>query len=183
MNGAASIGGPCFYTVSMCYLWQLTPEIVLRRNKSSSSSSNATKSESNLVVWHLKQIKSLFFNFFQRLLQHDSAEYSLDLHSGHLFHRNNTECVCGLLILCPDSPNHHHRSTTTMMMRLDDDLSIELADFVSRLFAANLDQTLAQRINPRPVRLLDCLDSKLNALGVARDILTTILNIGVFIHD
>lgn len=141
----------------MCYVWKKLPEII-------GEYEGAKKTR---LVWHIKKFRRIFSKYFNQLLEYESNEYELDLDSGHLFHDNETECVCGLF-----------RSTEqSNSMRLDDESSIELTDFSSKIFS-NSTTKITQNL-----KLIDCFDSKLNALSVTRDILATLLNVGVFIHD
>lgn len=170
MSGSTACGGPCFYTSMLCQTWHSLSKILTSDNNHQS-----TKTTTQRLVWNLKQFRAVFANYFNRLLVDDYDEYAIDLDSGHLFHRPqkqnlNNECVCGLF-----------SSESSNFLRLDDDRALDLAEFPSKLFS-NPDVLTRKTHKPSP-RLLDCLESKLNALNVARDLLTTLLNVGVFIHD
>lgn len=162
INGLATCGGPCFYTTSMCYVWKTLPELI-----GEIFGSEGVKN--TRLVWHMKKFRRVFSKYFNQLLEYEYNEYDLDLDSGHLFHDNETECVCGLF-------SSTQRSNS---MRLDDESSFELSNFSSKIF---LNSTI-ERKKTTNLKLIDCFDSKLNALSVTRDILATLLNIGVFIHD
>lgn len=121
------------------------------------------------LVWHSKQLKQIFLNYFLRLLEHDSSEYSINLACGHLFLKTSSNCVCGLF-----------NTENANSIDLDDDILLDSIDLSQNIFS-NSDIHNQKRISS--LKFIDCLESKLNALIVARDILATVLNVGVFIHD
>lgn len=162
ISGAAICGGPCFYTYCLCYLWKNLEPMLRELSDEETALKRAT------IVPYLRHLKSIFQPYFIQLLDNDIIEYRIDLDSGHLFHEESSHCVCNLF----------NSSKQSRLVGLDDDLFLDTIDFSSIL-----SDSTDRRNHPSETVFIDCLESKLNALTVSRDILSTILNVGVFIHD
>ena len=156
-SGVGVCGGACFYTYSMCFAWKSLANQFKLVNKNRAS-----------LFSQMNVIKSVLFSFAKNLLD-ESDEWRLDLSSGHLFKINDLNCNCGLF-----------KSNETIIhsfIDLNDNINYSLIEF-KEILVPNNESLL--RNSPR---FIDCYDSKINALMLAREILSSILQIGVFIHN
>ena len=134
----------------------------------------------------MKLTRHIFYSYAKCLLDTNKLElYNMSLACGHLFlmdesaeSAQSVTCQCGLFEVS--------NSCETSL----DLVAIDSGDFINwnldRLLTFEANEHLSKlaiRVNPANVRYLDCYESKLNALKTARDILTSILNIGVFIFQ
>lgn len=134
-----------------------------------------TSLKRSFIVLHAKQLRQIFLPYITQLLEKDLADYSLDLNCGHLFEINsNKNCTCGLFSSFSTPEDSNSR------IDLSDDFNINKIDF-SKIFSSDCNNKIFK--NNAKVVLIDCFDSKLNALNLTRDILGTLLNIGVFIYS
>ena len=175
LNGVALCGGPCFYTYCLCYLWkcikELPSELIYDLFEINPDNSSKSYSMKFLKLSLIKNIKLIFMSYIKNLLEHDLDEYKLDLECGHLFHSGQDSiCLCGLFSI------NNINGINLNISDLNYDL-IYNTDILS--FSGNK----AVKRNDKHLRLIDCYESKLNAFKLARDILSTILHIGVFIYS
>lgn len=152
-TGHAVCGGACFYTYSMCLNWKY---LVDNQNLFN------IKHKSNLINL-LRVTKLVFYSFAKNLLDKDE-DYKLDLNSGHLF-KSSANCSCGLFV-----------------NRLNGNF-IDLNEEINYMTINFKDILSIKLTNESNVELLDSVDSKINVFKLAREILTSILQIGVFIHN
>jgi hypothetical protein len=133
-----------------------------------------------------KMIKNLFLNYAITLIDHNGSNdgtlsdlYKLNIKCGHLFYINTSEsinnCHCGL----------YSCSNKNDFIDIFDDnnesyLINSSSDF---LVASNLNGESLLTKSTSNVNILDCAESKLNSFKLVRNILSTILQIGVFIYD
>lgn len=152
--GYAVCGGACFYTYCMCFVW-----------KSLANQAKPAKQRLNLFS-QMNAIKSIFFSFAKSLLD-ESDEWKLDLSSGHLFNIDDSVCNCGLF-----------KTKQTMHSLIDpkDSVNFSSIDFRNVL-------TPNENLIRNSPQFIDCYGSKVNAFALAREILSSILHIGVFIHN
>lgn len=153
--GFAVCGGACFYTYCMCFIW-----------KSLASQSKLVNKNRAVLFRQMNVIKSVLFSFAKNLLD-ESVEWKLDLSSGHLFKTYDLNCNCGLFKL---------KELTQTHIDLNDMVNFGLIDFVNIL----VPNEHLLRIS---TNFIDCYHSKINAFMLAREILSSILQIGVLIHN
>ncbi len=127
------------------------------------------QSQSNSRSVKIKLInyfKHIFINFIQTLLDQDRIEdYALSLESGHCFNsKSEFRCICGFV---------ETKNFTFIDLNDLDPLTIIDSENI-------LEHKM---LNKHPPTLLDCYESKLNVFKITRDLLSTILNIGVFIYN
>lgn len=155
--GFGLCGGACFYTYCICFLWKYI--------------TSNTSPVKQMDLFNLKKIiKIVFFKYAKNLLD-KSKEYRLDLKSGHLFN-NDLKCNCGLYKL------NNLKFDYNSLLDLDDDINFVSINF-SNLLTTNTDLSRTES----DIKLIDSLDSKINVFKLAREILASILQIGVFIHN
>lgn len=175
LAGRVFCGGACFYTYSLCYLWKfLYQEFKASAFAATIESRRQTSINKAKVFELLKALKHIFINFARRLLDNSTVEYNIDLMNGHLFHVNKTRCNCGYIQL--------DRSMTcaeTNKANIFEETNFNLVDFDSLLEYKLSDKGTALA----NLELMECCESKLNALRITQEIVVSILQVGVFIHD
>ena len=131
-----------------------------------------SQSKSNnrpLKIKLINYFKHILINFIQTLLDRNEMEnYVLNLESGHCFQsKSKSHCICGLI----ESKN------LKIFVDLNDLDPINIIDCEKN------DLLKFIMLNKYPPILLDCYESKLNVFKITRDLISTILNIGVFIYN
>jgi hypothetical protein len=134
--------------------------------------------KANLVLL-MKKYQSIFSKYYSRLLTSHSTDFKLSLQTGHVFYKSNANCKCGLFTRTKNDPHYFF------------DLGFEDLCFVinnSRVLLSfnellDKDNEMSLIKNVENVKLIDCCESKINALKVARDILSTVMHIGVFVYN
>jgi hypothetical protein len=194
LNGAALVGGPCFYTYCMSYMWKSLYDNFdyLQIEYSQNQIKSSVRKSMQLSL--MRKIKSIFMKYLSRLLDSHYSEYKLNFETGHLFHIrdmiNDSErdtkvstCDCGLF-----SATLKTKNLTEYFLDLSfDGFHLILDNFDKILSFEKLQGETNDihviRNNEEKVRFIDCYESKVNALKIARDILSTIMHIGVFVHN
>lgn len=87
------------------------------------------------------------------------------LYSGHFFKIGYLECECGMII----------RQNNDNLYDLNDS---DLRQLDISLIFSNQNSF---EINLNNLKLIDCLQSKINAFKIARDILSTYLHVGILV--
>jgi hypothetical protein len=135
-----------------------------------------------MQISFMKKVKSIFMKYLTRLLVRHSSEYKLNLETGHLFclkQEQKFTCKCGLF-------------STKINQQLSVDSFVELSFDDFNPVLDNFDKVLSYEKNEvieivrneeSNVKLIDCYESKVNALKIASDILSTVLHIGVFVYN
>lgn len=172
LTGRVFCGGPCFYTYSLCYLWKfLYQEFKVSAFTVSATESRRQTSINKAKVFELlKVLKHIFINFARCLLDHSFVEYDIDLTNGHLFHMNKTRCNCGYIQL-----DRSKSLSADSKVNIFEETNFNLIDF-----EAVLEYKMSDKGS---LELMECCESKLNALRITQEIVVSILQVGVFIHD
>jgi hypothetical protein len=157
----------------MSFLWKfLYQEFKAGAFTAKGSPSSRQASINKAKVFEImKTLKNIFVTFARALIMDQSfTEYEIDLKSGHMFHIDKAHCNCGLIQLA--------RPLTDPQSKLNvfEATNLDLIDFETVLEYKVTDTT-------DNVELLDCSSSKLNCLRIAQEIIVSILQVGVFIHD
>ena len=181
----------------MCFLWKCFSQI--KNNDAKSELWDAVfedfeevineSARKSINLSFLKKIKHIFVSYLKKLLSKHISEYRVNLETGHVFYasdKNETSCKCGLFTA-------KSNDSSFVGFFSDDFLDLEFEDFYSIL--NNSDQLLCfnEQLNFRRkfnlirnetnIKHIDCFESKVNGLKIARDILSTIMQIGVFVHN
>ena len=168
LNGHILCGGACFYTYSISFLWKFLYQEFIDSFQSANRTRQNFVNKSRIFDL-MKSIKRIFMNFARYLLPSTLDEYNIDLTSGHLFQINVSQCDCSLI----------HKEQLEMSVNLMGEISFREIDF---------ERILNHKIHVRKeaeldMQLMDCFDSKLNCLKLTREVIGSILQVGVFIHD
>jgi hypothetical protein len=151
----------------------------LAATATTTNASNSSPPSHHFAAWYASILKQTFVHFLTPLLERDLNDYRLDLSCGHLFSFNDPstrQCVCGLFSL----PHGSSSSSSTMMNLSTNDY--HTVDESKLLLDSRLENK-NDHVSSSSIKLIDCLESKLNAFKVSKDILATILNVGVFISN
>ncbi|CAF0840593.1 unnamed protein product [Brachionus calyciflorus] len=148
MSGYGLIGGPCFYSYCIAFLWK-----------------HELKTDRQNQVKNFRIIKELFYKFLKKLIDSE-CEYLMSVNTGHLFKKESEFCECGLVL----------------QNLKQDFLDLDSVDF--RLDNLKLfDNQKIFKIDFNNIKLIDCIHSKLNCLKITRDVLSTLLHIGIFVSS
>lgn len=154
----------------MCYLWKFIYQEFNSCFKDSNEDKYRQININKAKVFELmKTVQIIFTNFFKCLLEKGLSNYFLDISSGHLF-LNGKRCNCGLL---------NQSDSVTAWVNLYEEINYNEINF-----ELMLKHQISERCNAeKAILLIDCFESKLNCLKMVREILGSILQVGVFIHD
>jgi len=167
LSGRLLCGGACFYLYSMCYLWKF----LYQEFKSAFNGAFRDRQiyiNRSKVFQLMSIIQTIFINFAKNLLNSSLYDYKLDTSSGHLFQTGKKRCNCGFLGTKSDS-----------LINI-----FEPVDFASISYEEMLCHEIKDGLDSQKnLTIIDCLESKLNSLMICREIVGSILQVGVFLHD
>ena len=155
----------------MCLIWKYLNETIdqhllrlvkVRPTRLVQASKTSSNIRRTTLIRLASKIRLVFSSFYNQLTGQSRHDHRIDYSSGHLFVQpSSPTCHCGLVIL----PNKG----------LLDESELTDLDF-DRLLTASLS------VNRRG-KLLDCFESRLNAIRTARDVLSALFQVGVFVHE
>ena len=177
LNGAMFCGGACFHTYCITYvakyLNSLSPNALYEILEIRNTEKLAPKF---LKLSLIKKVKQLFSSYTRCVLENDLDEYKIDLECGHVFRLNSSHinCECGLFKLTSTA------SSDLLLVDFFNDFSLVECQSLLSFNEKNSDRLVKNEEN---AILLDCYESKLNAFKIARDILSSVLHVGVFVYN
>lgn len=151
----------------MCYLWKLLFEEFVGNIESRDRQSYINTAK---LYGLMNTIKIVFLSFFKRLLSRKLEHFKLDISCGHLFEINQPRCNCGFILA--------QSSDASIFLSLYEQVKFEKS-WLSRIFENGEN---FERKSSEHIKLIDCAESKLNSIKITREIIASILQIGVFIH-
>lgn len=109
---------------------------------------------------------SIFTKYLKTILYKPLNQYRVSQHTGHLFRLQSEYCECKLLKIKQVQERHIDFAALTQTYKIT-------ANEWEKYFLRNEES----------VTLISCFESKINAIKVMRDILLSILSLGIYIHE
>ncbi len=158
----------------MCYLWKFLYQ-EFSATFTSTNKDRQTYMKRSKIFQLMASIKTIFISFAKNLLNTSLFDHRLDTSSGHLFQTGKERCHCGLL----ETQERSKPSASGSLINM-----FEPVDFARVNFAEMLCHELSEREHAEGnLNLMDCLESKVNCLMICREVVSSILQVGVFLHD
>jgi hypothetical protein len=142
-----------------------------------------TSTRKSIIISFMNKTRQIFMGYIKALIQKHPCDYEINLNTGHIFYLNSEtsrtmqSCKCGLFSMKATERTHFTFFT------LDSDDLGRIVDNLELFLSFSQESNNRIIRNELNVRLIDCFESKLNCFKVISDVLTTILNVGVFVYN